>query len=60
MDQDELPANDEALSLYMQMNSKPAIEIAQEVSINTFLEENEYLDLRKRLAYDLMVLVIAT
>jgi hypothetical protein len=59
MDPDNIPKDDDELALYMQINYKPAIEIAEEVSINTLLEENEYLDLRKRLDYDLMVLGIA-
>ena len=52
----ELPATDEELSLYMQLNYKPAIEIAEEEAISTLLEENHYLDLRKRFDYDLTVL----
>lgn len=32
---DELPESDEELSLYMQLNYKPAIEIAEEEAINT-------------------------
>jgi hypothetical protein len=59
MDPNELPANDEELSLYMQLNYKPAIEIAEEEAINTILEENHYVDLRKRFDYDLTVLGIA-
>jgi hypothetical protein len=59
MDSEELPESDEELSLYMQLNYKPAIEIAEEEAINTILEENKYLDLRKRLDYDLTVLGIA-
>ncbi len=55
---DELPATDEELSLYMQLNYKPAIEIAEEEAINTILEENHYLDLRKQFDYDLAVLGI--
>ena len=57
---EELPKSDEELSLYMQLNYKPAIEIAEEEAINTILEENKYIDLRKRLDYDLTVLGIAT
>lgn len=56
---DEIPQNDQELSLYMQLNYKPAIEIAEEEAINTILEENKYLDLRKRFDYDLTVLGIA-
>jgi hypothetical protein len=58
MNPDELPNNDEELSLYMQLNYKPAIEIAEEEAINTILEENHYYDLRKRIDYDLTVLGI--
>jgi hypothetical protein len=58
MDPEDLPASDEELSLYMQLNYKPAIEIAEEEAINTILEENHYGDLRKRLDYDLTVLGI--
>lgn len=56
---DELPESDEELSLYMQLNYKPAIEIAEEEAINTILEENHYGDLRKRFDYDLTVCGIA-
>jgi hypothetical protein len=58
MNPDELPQNDEELSLYMQLNYKPAIEIAEEEAINTILEENKYLDLRKRIDYDQTVIGI--
>lgn len=60
VDPEELPSTDEELALYMQLNYKPAIEIAEEQAINTMLEENKYVDLRKRLDYDLTVLGIAT
>ena len=59
MDPEELPNTDEELSLYMQLNYKPAIEIAEEEAIGTILEENHYEDLRKRLDYDLTVLGIS-
>ena len=59
MEPDELPTNDDELSLYMQLNYKPAIEIAEEEAINTILEENHYVDLRKRYDYDLTTLGIA-
>jgi len=58
MDPEELPETDEELSLYMQLNYKPAIEIAEEEAINTLLDENKYWDLRKRVDYDLTVLGI--
>jgi len=58
MDPDELPETDEELSLYMQLNYKPAIEIAEEEAINTILDENHYQDTRKRIDYDLTVIGI--
>ena len=59
MDPNELPNNDEELNLYMQLNYKPAIEIAEEEAINTIFDENNYYDIRKRLDYDATVLGIA-
>jgi len=59
MPQDELPNNDEELSLYMNLHYKPAIEIAEEEAIDTMFEENHYYDLRKRIDYDLTVLGIS-
>jgi hypothetical protein len=58
MNPDELPSTDEELSLYMQLNYKPAIEIAEEEAINTILDENNYQYIRKRCDYDLTVLGI--
>jgi len=59
MNPEELPTTDEELALYMQLKYKPAIEIAEEEAINTILEENHYIDVRRRLDYDLTVLGIA-
>jgi hypothetical protein len=59
MDPDDLPQDDEELTLYMNLNYKPAIEIAEEEAINTIFEENHYQDIRKRLDYDLTVLGIS-
>jgi hypothetical protein len=56
---DELPNSDEELALYMQLNYKPAIEIAEETAINTIFEANHYEDIRKRLDYDQTVLGIS-
>ena len=58
MEPDDLPENDEELSLYMNLNYKPAIEIAEETAIDTLFSENKYADLRKRFDYDLTVLGI--
>ena len=57
-DPDNLPETDEELSLYMQLNYKPAIEIAEEEAINTIFEENHYDDSRKRLNYDIATIGI--
>lgn len=59
MQPDELPSNDEELSLYMNLNYKPAIEIAEEEAINTILEENHYDYVRRQCEYDLTTLGIA-
>jgi hypothetical protein len=56
MNPDELPATDEELSLYMNLNYKPAIEIAEEEAIDTMFSENHYQDIRKRIDYDQMVI----
>lgn len=58
MDPEELPETDEELSLYMQLNYKPAIEIAEEEAINTLFDENHYQDTRKRVDYDITVIGI--
>ena len=58
MDPEELPETDEELSLYMQLNYKPAIEIAEEEAINTLFDENHYQDTRKRIDYDVTVVGI--
>ena len=52
----ELPESDQEMELYMQLNYKPSIEIANEVAINTMLEENHYNDTRKRVDYDITTL----
>jgi hypothetical protein len=56
---DELPETDEELSLHMQLNYKPAIEIANEEAINTMFDVNHYDEVRKRLDYDQTVLGIS-
>jgi hypothetical protein len=58
VDPEDLPENDEELALYMQLKYKPAIEIAEEVAINTIFDENHYDDVRKRIDYDVAVVGI--
>tara|TARA_R100001443_G_C3359892_1_gene178856 strand:+ start:416 stop:2851 length:2436 start_codon:yes stop_codon:yes gene_type:complete len=50
---DELPESDEELKLYMQLNYKPAIEIAEEEAISTIFASNKYNDIRKQIDYDI-------
>jgi len=56
MNPEELPSSDEELSLYMNLNYKPAIEIAEEEAVDTMFSENHYQDTRKRIDYDQMVI----
>ena len=49
----DLPSNDQELNLYMQLNYKPAIEIAEEEAISTIFDSNHYYDVRKRIDYDI-------
>ncbi len=56
--QEELPSSQEELDLYMQMNFKQQVEIAEEEVINNVLSLNKYDEIKKRLAYDLTVLGI--
>ena len=56
MDPDDLPSSDEELSLYMNLNYKPAIEIAEEEAVDTMFSENHYNDIRKQIDYDSTVI----
>jgi hypothetical protein len=49
---DNLPQDDEQLELHMNMEYKPSVEIAEEVSLTVVLEENKWRDIRKRIDYD--------
>jgi len=53
------PQNPDEVSVYMQLNYKQNIEIAQEEAINYTLDYNKYDLVRRRLNYDLTVLGIA-
>ena len=55
---DQLPASREELDLYLQLNYKQAIEIAEEETINNVFAYNKYDEIKRRLAYDLAVLGI--
>jgi len=53
------PQNPDEVSVYMQLNYKQGIELAQEEAINYTLDFNKYDLIRRRLNYDLTVLGIA-
>ena len=54
----ELPENNDELNLYMQINYKPGIEVAEEQAIRTILNNSNYEDIKRRIDYDLTVLGI--
>lgn len=54
-DPNNLPKTDEQLDLYMKMNYKPSVEIAEELAIDSVLKDNEYEDLRYLIDYDNVV-----
>ncbi len=58
-DAQELPVNKEELDLYLQLNYKQSIEIAEEEVISNIMDYNKYDEIKKRLAYDLTVLGIS-
>ena len=58
-DPDNLPESKEELDLYLQLNYKQSIEIAEEEAISNVLDYNRYEEIKKRLAYDLTVLGIS-
>ena len=56
---EDLPETPEELDLYLQLNYKQSVEIAEEEVINNVLDYNKYDQLKKQLAYDLTVLGIS-
>ena len=52
---EDLPESSEELQLHMQLNYKPAIEIAEEEGLSTIFEMNHYEDIQKRTNYDMSV-----
>jgi hypothetical protein len=57
-DPDKLPDDPEQLDLFLQLNYKQSIEIAEEEVINNILDFNKYDETKKRLAQDLTILGI--
>jgi len=56
--EEELPETDAELELFMNMNYKPAIEIATEEAIDTLFQASHYNDTRKRVDMDITTLGI--
>ena len=56
---EQLPQSKEELELHMQLSYKQAIEIAEEELIQNVFDYNKYEEVKKRLAYDLVVLGIS-
>jgi hypothetical protein len=54
----QLPESNEELELYMQLQYKQSIEIAEEQAIDVMMEGNNYELIKKRFFYDLAVLGI--
>ena len=57
-DPENLPRNQEELSLHMQLDYKQSIEVAEEEVINHVLDKNKFNEVKKRFNYDLAVLGI--
>ena len=58
VEKQNLPSNSEELNLYMQLNYKQGIEIAEEQALDSIFNQNRYDDLKSRVDYDLTVLGI--
>ena len=56
--EDQLPLNSEEFQLFMQLNYKQGIEIAEEQAINNVFLSNDYKEIKKRIDYDLAVIGI--
>jgi len=55
---EQLPQNKQELEMYMQLNYKQSIEIAEEEVIENVFNYNKYEEIKKRVAQDLVVLGI--
>ena len=55
-DPENLPQNDEELSLHMQLDYKQAIEIAEEEALNNLMALSKYENIKKRIDYDITVI----
>ena len=55
---ENLPQNDEELSLHMQLDYKQSIEIAEEEAVSNLFALNKYENIKKRIDYDITVIGI--
>ena len=58
IEKEKLPGSSEELDLYMQLNYKQGIEIAQEQAISNIFNQNKFEQIRSRIDYDIAVLGI--
>ena len=58
IEKEKLPGSSEELDLYMQLNYKQGIEIAQEQAISNIFNQNKFEQIRSRVDYDISVLGI--
>ena len=56
MNPEDLPSGDEELNLHMQLDYKPAIEIAEETAISTIFEDNNFETIRAEIDEDQVIL----
>lgn len=58
IEKEKLPGSSEELDLFMQLNYKQGIEIAQEQAISNIFNQNKYEYIKSRIDYDIAVLGI--
>tara|TARA_B100001059_G_scaffold97228_1_gene96483 strand:- start:1613 stop:4036 length:2424 start_codon:yes stop_codon:yes gene_type:complete len=58
IEKEKLPGSSEELDLYMQLNYKQGIEIAQEQAISNVFNQNKFEQIKSRVDYDISVLGI--
>ena len=59
VEKEDLPTDSEELGLYMQLQYKQGIEIAEEQAIDNILLRNKYYETKRRLDYDQVILGIS-
>ena len=59
VEKEDLPTDSEELGLYMQLQYKQGIEIAEEQAIDNILLRNKYSEIKRRLDYDQVILGIS-